>query len=70
MIYLRFLGFAEARQPEYKEKKGIGYMLYGDRNDYPNYLVELFNKSAKHNAIVKSKVHYITGNGWSCTFFI
>ena len=65
MIDLRFLGFAEARQPEYKEKKGIGYMLYGDRNDYPNYLVELFNKSAKHNAIVKSKVHYITGNGWT-----
>ena len=65
MIDLRFLGFAEARQPEYKEKKGIGYMQYGDRNDYPNYLVELFNKSAKHNAIVKSKVHYITGNGWT-----
>ena len=65
MIDLRFLGFAEARQPEYKEKKGIGYMLYGDRNDYPNYLVELFNKSAKHNAIIKSKVHYITGNGWT-----
>jgi len=65
MIDLRFLGFAEARQPEYKEKKGIGYMQYGDRNDYPNYLVELFNKSAKHNAIIKSKVHYITGNGWT-----
>ena len=65
MIDLRFLGFAEARQPEYKEKKGIGYMLYGDRNDYPNYLVELFNKSAKHNAIIKSRVHYITGNGWT-----
>lgn len=64
MIDLRFLGFAEARQPDYKEKKGIGYFMYGDRNDYPNYLVELFNKSAKHNAIVKSKVHYITGNGW------
>ena len=61
---LRVLTFAEARQPDFKEKKGEGYMLYGDRNDYPNYLVELFNKSAKHNAIVKSKVHYITANGW------
>ena len=61
---LRVLSFAEARQPEFKEKKGEGYIQYGDRNDYPIYLVELFNKSAKHNAIVKSKVHYITGNGW------
>ena len=61
---LRVLTFAEARQPEFKEKKGEGYIQYGDRNDYPLYLVELFNKSAKHNAIVKSKVHYITGNGW------
>ena len=61
---LRVLTFAEARQPEFKEKKGEGYIQYGDRNDYPIYLVELFNKSAKHNAIVKSKVHYITGNGW------
>ncbi len=57
--------FAEAKQPEYREKKGEGYIQYGDRNDYPNYLVELFNKSAKHNAIVRNKVHYITGNGWT-----
>lgn len=61
---LRVLTFAEARQPEFKEKRGEGYIQYGDRNDYPNYLVDLFNKSAKHNAIVKSKVHYITANGW------
>jgi len=61
---LRVLTFAEARQPEFKEKKGEGYMQYGDRNDYPVYLVDLFNKSAKHNAIIKSKVHYITANGW------
>lgn len=57
--------FAEAKQPEYREKKKEGYIEYGDRNDYPNYLVELFNKSAKHNAIVRNKVHYICGNGWS-----
>jgi len=57
--------FAEAKQPEYKEKRGEGYIQYGDKNDYPNYLIDLFNKSAKHNAIVKSKVHYITGNGWT-----
>ena len=63
---LLVLSFAEARQPEYKEKKGEGggYIEFGYKNDYPNYLVDLFNKSAKHNAIIKGKVNYITGNGW------
>lgn len=61
----QIIQFAEAKQPEYKEKKGEGYIQYGEKNDYPNYLIDLFNKSAKHNAIVKSKVHYITGNGWA-----
>jgi ribosomal protein S25 len=62
---IQLIQFAEAKQPQYAEKKGEGYIQYGDRNDYPQYLIELFNKSAKHNAIVKSKVHYICGNGWS-----
>lgn len=67
MIDLRVLTFAEARQPEFKEKKGIdgGYIKYGENNDYPEYIVDLYNKSSKHSAIIKSKVHYITGNGWS-----
>ncbi|MFZ9205424.1 MAG: winged helix-turn-helix domain-containing protein [Candidatus Nanopelagicaceae bacterium] len=56
--------FAEAKQPEYKEKKGEGYMQYGQNNDYPQYLLDLFNKSAKHNAIIRGKVNYIVGNGW------
>ena len=62
---IQLIQFAEAKQPQYTEKKGEGYIMYGDRNDYPQYLIELFNKSAKHNAIVKSKVHYICGNGWT-----
>jgi hypothetical protein len=67
MIDLRVLTFAEAKQPEFKEKKGIdgGYIKYGENNDYPEYIVDLYNKSSKHSAIIKSKVHYITGNGWS-----
>jgi len=61
------LNFQEARQPEYREKKGAmgGYIEFGDRNDYPQYLLELYNKSAKHNAIIKGKVNYIIGNGWT-----
>ena len=62
---LYVLSFAEAKQPEYREKKGQGYMEFGDKNDYPSYLLSLYNKSAKHNAIVRGKVNYIIGNGWS-----
>lgn len=66
MIDLRVLTFAEAQQPKFQEKKGNdgGYIKYGENNDYPEYLVDLYNKSPKHGAIIKSKVHYITGNGW------
>ena len=65
MDNLVILTFAEAKQPEYREKKGVGYIEFGDKNDYPNYLLSLYNKSAKHNAIVIGKVNYITGNGWA-----
>lgn len=64
---LIILNFAEARQPVFKEKKGEkgGYITFGEDNLYPNYLLSLFNNSAKNNAIIKSKVNYITGNGWT-----
>ena len=58
------LTFAEAKQPDYKEKKGIGYYEYGHMNDYPEYLLELYKKSAKHQALIKGKINYICGNGW------
>ena len=61
---LVILNFQEARQPEYREKRSKGYIEFGEKNDYPNYLLSLYNKSAKHNAIVKGKVNYIIGNGW------
>ena len=59
------LTFAEAKQPEFMEKRGVGYIEFGSNNDYPGYLLDMYNKSAKHNAIVRGKVNYITGNGWA-----
>jgi len=65
MDNLIILNFAEAKQPEFRERKHIGYIEFGYKNDYPDYLLSLYNKSAKHNAIVRGKVNYITGNGWA-----
>jgi hypothetical protein len=55
--------FADSRIPLMEEKRGYDYIPFGDRNDYPNYLLWLYNKSAKHNAIINGKCVYIIGNG-------
>lgn len=56
---------AEAKQPYFKENKREGYINYGKDNKYPDYLIDLFTKSAKHGAIIRNKVKYIIGNGIS-----
>ena len=61
---IKFLKFDDVPLPIYKEVKGKDYIFYGERNDYPNYLLRIYNNSAKHNAIVTGKVDYICGNGW------
>ena len=58
------LQFDQAQHPKYAEKKGKGYIEYGEDNDYPNYLLSLYNESAKHGAIVKGKTNYIFGSGF------
>jgi predicted transcriptional regulator len=61
---IKFLKFDQVPLPIYKEVKGKDWVYYGEKNDYPNYLLRLYNNSAKHNAIVTGKVDYICGNGW------
>jgi len=60
--------FDAHKPPVFKEAKGKDYVLYGSdkewKNNYPGYLIDLYNKSPKHNAIVNSKVNYISGRGW------
>lgn len=61
---IKLLKFDQVPLPIYKEVKGKDYVYYGEKNDYPDYLLRLYNNSAKHNAIVTGKVDYICGNGW------
>ena len=56
--------FDQAQQPKFAEKKGKKYIEFGERNNYPNYLISLFGESPKHGAIVKGKVNYIFGKGF------
>jgi hypothetical protein len=55
----------ETKLPEYKVANGKDYVMYGEGNRYPDYLLEMYQRSAKHNAIVNGKVNYITGKGWT-----
>ncbi len=63
--------FADAKVPEFKQSRGAKWVTFGDGGDwhnrYPEYLLHLYNKSAKHNAIVNGKVSYIIGNGFKPT---
>jgi DNA-binding MarR family transcriptional regulator len=55
--------FADSKIPEFKEVKNKDWILYGEDNLYPEYLLYLYNKSARHGAIINSKTKYICGSG-------
>jgi ribosomal protein S25 len=61
---LSFIAFADVKLPQLIEKKGEGWIRFGEDNDYPDHLLRMFNKSSKHNAIILGKVNYIVGNGF------
>lgn len=63
MIEVGAMEFADSRIPLMEKKRGVEFVPFGDRNDYPTYLLWLYNKSAKHNAIINGKCVYILGNG-------
>lgn len=56
--------FDQAQQPKFEEKRGRNYIEFGEKNNYPNYLIDLYGESPKHGAIIKGKVNYIYGKGF------
>lgn len=57
------LKFENHKTPDFKEVKGKEWVYFGEDNMYPDYLTELYLRSAKHNAIINAKVNYIYGGG-------
>lgn len=55
--------FASAEIPKFLEKKNKNLVFYGEDNLYPYELIDLYNDSSTHNAVVNGKVGYIVGNG-------
>lgn len=59
-----FIKFADVKVPVMKELPNKGYVLFGEDNKFPNMLLNMFNKSSKHNGIILGKVNYIVGKGF------
>jgi hypothetical protein len=68
--------FNSHKPPIFEDVKGnefvqYGYTARGSKEDkewnnlYPDYLLYLYNRSAKNNAIINSKNKYIVGQGWT-----
>ena len=53
------INFAESKIPIFKENKSKGFLTYGEDNAYPQMLINLYNSSPKHGAIVTQKAAYI-----------
>lgn len=51
------------QRPEEEKDRSMGFVKWGKKNDYPFFLVELYNGSAYHQGIIKNKTHYIAGGG-------
>ena len=53
------------KAPQYTERISRGgWVNYGENNLYPDFLISLMNRSAKHNSILKRKANMIAGNGF------
>ena len=50
-------------KPDEEKDRALGFIKWGKKNDYPYFLVDLFNGSAWHQGIVKTKTFYIAGGG-------
>lgn len=61
---LSFIKFENQKIPDFKQVRGKEWIYWGENNDYPDYLIDLYMRSSTHNAIITGKVNYIIGNGW------
>jgi len=55
--------------PSMEQKKNVEWVYFGEKNEYPDYLLRLYNESAKHRAIIDGKTSYVFGKGVSLDGF-
>jgi DNA-binding MarR family transcriptional regulator len=66
---ISILNFAAQKVPDFKEQRGKDWIMFGTegqwKNRYPEYLLDLYRRSAKNHAIINSKKDYVVGQGWA-----
>lgn len=50
-------------KPTEKEVKGQGFISWGDSNDYPNYLFDLYQNVATLHSVINGTTDYVVGDG-------
>ncbi len=55
------INFTESKLPKFKENKNKGIVTFGEKNDFPDTLLEFYNRSPKHGAIVRQKARFVAG---------
>ena len=50
-------------KPDEERDRSYDFVKWSKKNDYPYFLVDLYNGSAWHQGIIKNKVTYIAGGG-------
>lgn len=50
-------------KPDEEKDRILGFIKWGKKNDYPYFLIDLYNGSAWHQGIIKNKTYYIAGGG-------
>ena len=63
MDKISVLKFEVTKPPVFKEVRGKDWIYWGEKNDYPDYLIDLATKSARHGAILSGKINFILGKG-------
>lgn len=61
---LMLMQFDRIEKPEFVLQKRHDWIYYGKNNDYPKYLVDLYNQNAYHGAIINAKARYVFGGGF------
>lgn len=55
--------FNNSTIPVFVEKKNKDWVYYGEQNNYPSFVIDLYNRHPVHAAILKAKCKFISGKG-------
>lgn len=55
--------FNEILKPVSKEYRTKKWVMWGEKNDYPDWLIDLYEGSSIHSTIIRSKMEQVVGEG-------